>query len=68
MQESIGNVEDKIPEIIFFVTTIVINTKIRAVESKVPYISGLVTTTNLNVKIGEIENNITVIRSRKLQH
>ena len=47
MQESIGDVEDKIPEIIFFVTTIVINTKIRAVESKIPYISGLVTTTNL---------------------
>ena len=49
-------------------TTIVINTKIRAAESKIPYISGLVTTTNLNAKIGEIENIITVIRSRKLQH
>ena len=68
MQEGIRHVEDKIPEIIFFVTTIVINTKIRAAESKIPYISGLVTTTNLNAKIGEIENIITVIRSRKLQH
>ena len=68
MQEGIGDVEDKIPEIIFFVTTIVINTKIRAAERKIPYISGLVTTTNLNAKIGEIENIITVIRSRKLQH
>ena len=51
----LGDVENKIPEVIGLVIATVLNTKVREIDNKIADVSGLVKKTNCNTKISNID-------------
>ena len=54
MEEKIGDVDNKIPDLSDLVTTTVLNMEIGEVESKISDVSGLVKNADYNTQISEI--------------
>ena len=58
LEKTIGDVENKTPNVSCWVNSTVLDTKIGDVEKQISDTNGLVTTACPNTKIGEVENKI----------
>ena len=54
----IKDIEDKIPDITYLVTSMTLIAKINEAKNKIPSITNLVTNASLNTKINELKNEI----------
>ena len=58
LEKTIGDVDEKIPDVSGLVITTVLNAKIGEVENKIPDTGGLMTITVLDTKTGDIYNKV----------
>ena len=58
LEKTIGDVDEKIPDVSGLVITTVLNAKIGEVENKIPDTGGLMTTTVLDTKTGDVYNKV----------
>ena len=58
LEKTIGDVDEKIPDVSGLVITTVLNAKIGEVENKIPDTGGLMTITVLDTKTGDVYNKV----------
>ena len=58
LEKTVGDVDEKIPDVSGLVITTVLNAKIGEVENKLPDTGGLMTTTVLDTKTGDVYNKV----------